>query len=63
MNELRTFLELWEIPVTRRSLEVKLEELQHIFKEEIAAHKQVAGKIDVRVFINTEMPTGPEPIQ
>jgi hypothetical protein len=58
MNELKTFLELWEIPITRRQLECRLDELQLIFKDEIAAYRkgQTGGKINVQVFINAEAP-------
>jgi hypothetical protein len=65
MNELKTFLELWEIPITRRSLESWLEQLQRIFRDEIAAYRKErgTGKVDVQIFINTETPTGPEAIQ
>lgn len=58
MDELKTFLELWGIPITRRSLEAHMEQLVRIFKDDIAAARQdkAGAKIDVQVFVNTEAP-------
>lgn len=65
MNELKTFLELWEIPVTRRNLESHLEQLVRVFKDEIAAARKdkTGAKIDVQVFVNTEAPAAADVIQ
>jgi hypothetical protein len=55
VNELRTFLELWEIPITRRNLESHLEQITRIFKDEIAAHRKdrAGSKVEVQVFVNS----------
>ena len=65
MNELKTFLELWEIPITRRNLEAHLERLVRIFKDDIAAARKdkADAKINVQVFVNTEAPAAAEVIQ
>jgi len=65
MNELKTFLELWEIPITRRNLEAHLEQLVRIFKDDIAAARRdkANAKINVQVFVNTEAPVAADVIQ
>lgn len=65
MNELRTFLELWEIPVTRRNLEAHLEQITRIFKDEITAHRKdkAGSKVDVQVFVNSTPPESVDVLQ